>query len=284
MYGHVIYQLSGLSGSLLFGTVRVVCPAFVPPPFGRYVRIRTAGCSLGRKGQHTHGGRPERDFAAYHHVVDTVDEVVFGPLIADDAELAVDVILELVAVTVQVVGGDVRDNGYVGPKIDDTVELEAAQLQYVPLPVCGGDRIGETLSDVASDGYVVSCRTEDFARHGGRGGLAVGTGDADGLSFRIASGELDFGDDRYVPFAQLHHNGGRFRNAGTFDSQVGVEYPGFGVRAFLVGDAVTVEYFGVFGRYRAFVGEKDLQPFDLSQYGRAVSALSSAQYNYFHGA
>ena len=104
----------------------------------------------------------------------------------------------------------------------------------------GGDRIGETLSDVASDGYVVSCRTEDFARHGGRGGLAVGTGDADGLSFRIASGELDFGDDRYVPFSQLHHNGGRFRNAGTFDSQVGVEYPGFGVRALLVGDAVTV--------------------------------------------
>src|ERR1700731_1480831 len=69
----------------------------------------------------------------YHRVVSGIDKRVGSGLVHYDAELAADIILELIIVTVEVVFGDIGEDRDIGPELDDIVELEAADLSHIPL-------------------------------------------------------------------------------------------------------------------------------------------------------
>ena len=64
------------------------------------------------------------------------------------------VVLHLVVVAVQVVRGDVRDDGDVRLEVVHVVQLEAADLQHVVVEVLGRDLVGVGLADVAAEAHV----------------------------------------------------------------------------------------------------------------------------------
>ena len=52
-------------------------------------------------------------------------------LVARDTELGVHVVLELVVITVQMVGSDIHQDGYVGSEIVHVIQLERAEFNHI---------------------------------------------------------------------------------------------------------------------------------------------------------
>ena len=57
-------------------------------------------------------------------IVGPVDEGIFGCLVLDDSHLGVHIVLHLEVVAVQMVGGDVQQDGDVGTEVVHVVQLE----------------------------------------------------------------------------------------------------------------------------------------------------------------
>ena len=83
-------------------------------------------------------------------VVGVEDKAVLGTEVARDAELRPGVVLEFVVVAVEVVRGDVGDDGDVRTEIVGVVQLEAADLKYLVVVMLGRDLEGVALADVAA--------------------------------------------------------------------------------------------------------------------------------------
>ena len=64
------------------------------------------------------------DLSIDHRIFAPIDECVALSLIARDAELGIDIVLELMVVAVQVIWRDVEQNGNVGLEIVAVVQLE----------------------------------------------------------------------------------------------------------------------------------------------------------------
>ena len=183
------------------------------------------------------------------------------------------------------VGRDVRQHADMGAEPEHAVELERAQLQYVPVVIAGSDRVGETLADVAAEGYVVAGVAQDLVDERRSSRLAVRAGDADrpGLT-QVAARELHFGDDRNARFAEFDDHRRLVRNAGRLDDLVRRENPLFGVAPFLVGDLPLVQFGFVAVGDPPLVGEENVESFLLGEDRGAVAADAAAQDNYFfHG-
>ncbi len=65
-------------------------------------------------------------FALDDGVIVPEDEGIVRSLVLDDAEFCIHIVLHLVIVTVQMVGGDVHQYGNVGMELVHVVQLEAA--------------------------------------------------------------------------------------------------------------------------------------------------------------
>ena len=183
------------------------------------------------------------------------------------------------------VGRDVRQHADMGAEPEHAVELERAQLQYVPVVVARSDRPGETLADVAAEGDVHPRVAHDLVDKRRGGGLPVRSGDADtfGLA-HIAARELHFGDDRNARFAEFDDQRRLVRNAGRLDDLVRREDPLFGVVPLLVGDLPLVQFGFVAVGDPPLVGEENVESFLLGEDRGAVAADAAAQDNYFfHG-
>jgi len=126
-----------------------------------------------------------------HRVVLPEDEGVGGRQVVEDAELGVDIVLHLVVVTVEVVGGDVHDHRHVGLEIVHVLELERAELDDVYVVVLAGHLQRQALADVAGQPYVVARVLEDVVGQQRSGGLAVAACDAHHLGVGVASGQLN---------------------------------------------------------------------------------------------
>ena len=79
---------------------------------------------LCHKGELAHVALESLNLAPYGLIVGAVDKVVARVLVASDAHLRVDVVLEAVVVAIQVVGGDVHQHRDVSLETEHTVQLE----------------------------------------------------------------------------------------------------------------------------------------------------------------
>ena len=174
-------------------------------------------------------------------VVVAEDEAVLFGHVPGDAELGLHVVLHVVTVAVQVVRGDIEDDGYVGLEVIHAVKLETAEFQYIDVKVFGRHLIGVALADVAGQPYVKACVAEHIVDERGGRGLAVAAGDADLPGAVIPAGELYLRYYRYAGLDGLADYRGRVRYPGTLYYLIGIENPVAAVAAFLIGYAVLVE-------------------------------------------
>ena len=176
------------------------------------------------------------DLLADDGVVLPIDEVVVFGLVLEDAEFGGHVVLHLVVVAVEVVGGDVHDHGDVCLELIHVFKLEAGELDDV-----GGMGVfrhleRKALADVSGEAHVDSRLAEDMVGQEGSGGLAVGSGDADHARVGESGCELDLGEHGYPLLGDFLHHGGVRGYAGAFDHDGSVEDFIFGMTALLIGD------------------------------------------------
>ncbi len=100
-------------------------------------------------------------------------ECVIAGKVLQNAELGVDVVLELIVVAVEVVGRDVHYHGYVGMEAVHVFELEGAKLDYIDVMLVVGYLQCEALSHVARQAHVDAGVLEYMVGEQGSGGLAV---------------------------------------------------------------------------------------------------------------
>lgn len=106
----------------------------------------------------------EREFLGFHHdlvevvdgdfVIGVEDEAVFRTEVPGDSEFRFHVVLHLVAVAVEVVRGNVRDDGDVRSEVVAVVQLETTDFQYVIVEMLRSDLICVALADVAAESHV----------------------------------------------------------------------------------------------------------------------------------
>ena len=106
-------------------------------------------------------------------VVVPINKGVVGGLVLNDAHLGVHVVLHAVVVAVQMVGGDVQQNGNVGAEVIHIVQLERTQLDDVVFVRILGHLQGKRVAYVAGQSGVVARIAEDVVDEAGGGGLAV---------------------------------------------------------------------------------------------------------------
>ena len=265
--------------------------------FSRVLRVQTATPAfagdlveraLGRQGVELGGGAAVAEHATGPVAVRVVDEVVAGLLGLRDAPLRSGVRRHVVAVPVQVVRGDVEQDGHVRAERGRAVELEAADLNdgglcrrvasFVPLRQAAGP----ARADVSNAVHVPSFVAQHVVDHRRGGGLAVGACDGDhrgGVALRRedAAGVFDVADD----FPSLRpagvDNGGVVWDARTLDHHLSV-HPRLGaVAAELVADAVGLHFRRT--RPAAFPGIAHVRTrtHGLRQQGGAHAAFAGAQ-------
>ena len=142
------------------------------------------------------------------------DRDVVRALVLEDAELRRAVGVE-VAVAVQMVRGDVEENGDVRPKVVDVLELEAREL--ADDPAAAVLRLGERPADVPGHR-----RAEHLAEERRSRRLPVRAGDADDRRREQPRAELDLAPDREPAAACGGHEGRLARNSGALHQQVHV--------------------------------------------------------------
>ena len=179
--------------------------------------------------------------------------MVFLGLVLEDAELGADIKLHGVLVAIQVVRGNIGDYRYMRVESPDPVELETAYLQYVVLPGFPGYLQGKTVPDIPSESHIQTSFLQQVVREQCGGGLAVAPGDRDQDGVGKPTPEFDFRDDRDTRLPQLHHQGGRIRNARTLYAQVCLQEPAGRMSAFFPVNASLYKNVFISFFYRALV-------------------------------
>ena len=85
-----------------------------------------------------------------HLIICRIDKTVVALLVASYAHFRVDIVLETVVVSIEMVGGDIHQNGDICPKIEHTVELETAQLEHIPVVLFCCHAIGKRLANITT--------------------------------------------------------------------------------------------------------------------------------------
>ena len=134
-------------------------------------------------------------FATNDGIVVPIDERIVCRHVLNDAELGVDVVLHAEVVTVEVVGGDVEQDGDVGLETVHVVELERAELDDVDLVGLLCHLEGERVADVASQTSVYARLLEDVVYERGGSGLSVAARYAHHLGVGVTACKLDLADD-----------------------------------------------------------------------------------------
>ena len=142
----------------------------------------------------------------------------------------------------------------------------------------GGHLQGVTLADVAAQADVQARFLEEVVDQRGRGGLAVGAGDADFLRVVVARSEFDFGDDVRALAREFLDEWGRGGDAGAFDDLVGAENLRLAVAAFFEGDVPLAQHRRVVFPDVSVVGKEDVETFYFCEHRSAYAAFRSAQY------
>ena len=207
-------------------------------------------------------------------VVVPVDESIFRSLVLRDAEFGIYIFLHAVIVSVQMVRGNVHQDGDIGAELIHIVQLEGAEFDNIIVVLLHGHLQGKAVADVACQPYIQSRTLEDVVNERGGGSLAVRTGDANHFGVCITSGELYLGDDGDAFFFQFQNQRSVVGDAGTFYHFIGIQYQLFRVLSFLPGNAMLVQQFLVFVFNGRHVGYERVETFHLGKYGSSHAAFA----------
>ena len=175
------------------------------------------------------------------------------------------------------VGRDVEQHGDVGAEVVHVIQLERRELDDVVFVRFLGHLQGQRVANVTSQTGIVACGLEDVVDEARRGGLSVGTRNADHLRRGVAPGELDLADDGDARSDGLGHHGGRVGDAGTLDDLVSREDEALGVLPLLPGDVAVVEHLLIARGYLRHVTHEHVETFFLGQYGGSCTALAGSE-------
>ena len=157
------------------------------------------------------------------------------------------VVLHLVVVAVEVVGGDVEQHGYVGFEVIHVVELETAEFHYVDIVRLACYLVCQRISYVAGQPGVDSGVGQYVVCQHGGGGFAVAACDTHHLGVGVSACQFYLADYRYVLCLCSSHGRSVERYARAFYDFVGGEYAFHRVPAFLEFDMLGFEHVAIAG-------------------------------------
>jgi hypothetical protein len=148
------------------------------------------------------------------------------PLVLKDPALGLAVGLEA-GITVQVVLGDIQEDGNLRPELLDPFQLVAAELDHRPfLFLETGHEANQRVADVSAHKSPLPPVMEHRSDHRGGGGLAVGPGDAHRGPAQEAKGQFDLADHRNSLSPRLIQLLQAQRDPGADDDQFGPQKEG----------------------------------------------------------
>ena len=209
-------------------------------------------------------------------VVVPVNEAVLRRLVLCDAHLGVGIVLKLIVVAVQMVGGDVQQDGNVGPEVVHIVELKTAQLYDVILMWVFGHLQSQASAYVSGQSGIISGLLEDVVYQAGGGGLAIAARYAYHLRVCVSSRKFYLADDVCALLHELLYHGSLLGNARTLYHLVGVQNLFFRVMALLPFYVMVVKHLLVFVFNGRCVRDKHVEAFLLGQYSGSGATLTSS--------
>ena len=195
-------------------------------------------------------------------------------MILEDTHLRIGVVLELVFVTIEMIGSDIEEYSDIGMEVIHVIQLETTQLYDVVIMRIFGHLKGQTPTDIACQSDIISRRFEDMKDERSGRGFAITARDTHHFGPRIASRKLYFADDMRALSHEFAHHRRLFRNTGTLDYFVGIEDFGFRVLPFFPRNAVVVEEFFIFILNLRHVRNEHLETFFASQNGCSGTAFT----------
>ena len=121
------------------------------------------------------------------------------------------------------VGGDIQQDGDIGPEVVHIVQLEGAELDDIILVRILSHLQRQRVADIACETGIIACLLEDMIDQRGGGGLTVRTRDADHLRVGVPACKLNLTDDMDAFLLNLHDHRSRIGDTRTLDDLVGIQ-------------------------------------------------------------
>src|SRR5690554_7280308 len=90
-------------------------------------------------------------------------------------KLCIYIVLHFVTIPVQMIGSDIEQNGHIGLKAFNIIELEATNLQHPIFPVALSEQSCEAFAHITCGYYILSRFRENVMRKQRSSGLAICT-------------------------------------------------------------------------------------------------------------
>ncbi len=87
-------------------------------------------------------------FRRYHRIIVVVNEKISLGLVLNDPEFGVDVVLELIIIPVEMVRGNIGQNGHIGPEVIHSVQLKTGDLKNIIIKILLGYLPGKALANI----------------------------------------------------------------------------------------------------------------------------------------
>ncbi|OAV74510.1 hypothetical protein Barb7_01987 [Bacteroidales bacterium Barb7] len=238
--------------------------------------IRLVYC---RKGVKSGLGMPDSYLAGDDGVVIPEDESIGVGLVLEDAEFGVRIVLHLVIISVQMVGGDIQQDGDVGFEVVHIVQLKAAQLNHINCVRVFRHLQGKAVAYVSGKTNVRTRLLQYMIDEHGGGCFAVASGDANHLRAGISSGKFNLGYNRNAFFFQPLDNGSLVGDTGTFNYFISIQYSRFRMLPLFPKDTPCIQHILVLGRNGREVGKEHIKALRLCEDSGTRTAFASSQYN-----
>ena len=125
-------------------------------------------------------------------IISTINEPFRYSLILQNTELTIDIILQLMVITIQMIRRNIHQHSDIGLEIIHAVKLEATQLYYIPVTIfrCNSQR--KALPNITGQPHILIGLSQHFVSEGRGGRLAIAAGNTDCFrSIQIAASKLD---------------------------------------------------------------------------------------------
>ena len=209
-------------------------------------------------------------------VLAPVDEGILARLVACDTELSIHIVLELVVVSVQVVGRDIEQNGNIRLEIVAVIQLERGELNHVVVMILLCHLQRQRIADIACQTDIQSSAAKHIKEQRCGGRLAIRTSDTNHFAACVACRKLNLREDRCTLCYELLHEGGSERNTRRLNDFICRQYALCGVLACFPCYMVLVEQGLISRRDLAPVAHKDLHTFGFRQYGSTCARFACA--------
>ncbi len=214
-----------------------------------------------------------------YFIIRAENEAVFLCHISGNPEFGIDIVLHLIAVSVEMVRGNVEQYGDIRLEFIHSVKLETTYLKHVNIVLFSCYLKCVTLADITTQTHIQAGIFKQIVNKRCGSGLAVAAGNTDLPGIVISAGKLNFRNNGYAAGVEPDDQGCSIGNAGTFYHFISNAYLFNGVSALLIGNSILHETRNVFFLKLAVVREKYVKSLDFRQDCSSGAALSTTQYN-----